>query len=58
MKNVAVCNCLHIDLECFELVSEISRPGMKSIAENDNRRVKQTMLFFKRVAIYRNKLYP
>ena len=31
---------------------------MISIAGNDNRRVKQTMLYFKRVAIFRNKLYP
>ena len=26
--------------------------------EMDNRRVKQTMLYFKSVAIFRNKLYP
>ena len=32
--------------------------GMKPIAGNDNRRVKQTMIYFKHVAIFRNKLYP
>ena len=30
------------------VVSEISRPEMKSIAGNDNRSVKQIVLFFKR----------
>ena len=33
-------------------VSEISLPEMKSKAGNHNRRVKQTMLYFKRVAIF------
>ena len=31
---------------------------MKSIAGNDNRRVKLTGLYVKPVAIFRNKLYP
>ena len=31
---------------------------MKSITGNDNRRVKYTMLYFKRVAIFRDKHYP
>ena len=39
-------------------VSEISRPEMKPIAGNNDRRVKQTMLYFKGVAISGNKLYP
>ena len=41
------------------IVSDVSWPEMKSIAANDNRRVKQTMLrYFKRVAIFRDKHYP
>ena len=39
-------------------MNEISWPEMKSIAENDDWRVKQTMLFFKRDAIFRDKRYP
>ena len=40
-------------------VSEISWPEMKSIAGKDDRGVKEDyMLHFKRVAYFRNKLYP
>ena len=43
----------------MRFVSEISWPVMKSIAANDNRRVKQTMLcYFKHVAIFGDEHYP
>ena len=53
--------CLQSDLvsyECMGFVRETSLPEMKSIAGNDDRRVKQTMLYTKRVAIINNKLSP
>ena len=57
MKNSRL--CLNNDPECCELfVSEVSKPQMKCKAGNDNRRVRHTMLYFKRVAIFRNKNYP
>ena len=40
-------------------LNEISWPEMKSTAKNDDKRVKQTMpLYFKHVAISRDKHYP
>ena len=46
----------HCNRRCVYLfVSEIARPEMKSTTGNDNG-AKQTMLYFKHVAIFRNKL--
>ena len=59
MINVLKINCgllpIQIDPECYEWgLSARSVDMMKSIVGND----KQTMLYFKCVAISRNKLYP
>ena len=58
MKKFAV--CLQIEPESYEwgLSARSIDFEMKSIVENDDRRVKQTMLYSKHVAIFINKFYP
>ena len=51
--------CLQIDPESHEWGLSVRSVDLaETHSGNDNMRVKQTMLYFKRVAIFRNKLLP
>ena len=49
--------CLQINPESYEWGLSARSFDLKSIAVNDNKVVKQTMLNFKRAAILRDELY-